>query len=195
MLDIINFQANEIYDEINNEGLTPESAIDRIRVKTDYFDQNDKLQIQKVLMEKYHKSYDDHLKECKADDPRECQTSRWNIPFLHILNKDIAQLEYDIAATIPENSDFSKEEQDNTKQRINEILEELQHLKTGQEIIWTDLMNEMNEMKEMFYLNKKSWRQLLTGKLIEMVGAGVISETVSKNIVESLNPITDKLLE
>jgi hypothetical protein len=34
-----------------------------------------------------------------------------------------------------------------------------------------------------FFINKNSWNNMLAGKLIEMVAAGVISETLSKQIV------------
>lgn len=79
-------------------------------------------------------------------------------------------------------------------QRLDEVLKDLQTLKTGQEIIWTDFLKEIDELKELYSLPKKNWKQLFIGKVVEMVTSGVISETVSKSIVEAIQPNIGKLL-
>ena len=57
-------------------------------------------------------------------------------------------------------------------------------LKKGQELIYNDLLNEIEELKELYFLGKKNWKQLLAGKIIEMVTGGVLNETVSKELIE-----------
>jgi len=193
-MNIISFQVAEIYDEISNEGLGYENALSLIRGKAEYFDPKDRMPFLSELVNKFQKDYDEHLEKCKAEDPRECTTSQWNIPFLHFLNQDIKSLEQEIATAVPDDSNFSTEERKKANERLDEIMSELEKLKVGQEVIWTDIMEELNEMKDRFFLSKKNWRQLLTGKLSEMVIAGVISETISKGIVDSINPITENLL-
>lgn len=113
---------------------------------------------------------------------------------INFLKRDLKSQEEDIATSIPEGSDFSEEDRSNANSRIDDILSELEKLKMGQEIIYTDVLNELNEMREMFFLNKKTWRQLLTGKLVEMVAAGVVSETISKRIADTINPGVTNLL-
>jgi hypothetical protein len=44
-------------------------------------------------------------------------------------------------------------------------------------------------------LGKKNWKQLLIGKLFEMTAAGVISETVSKEIANSIGTVFKKVFE
>ncbi|HMK25250.1 MAG TPA: hypothetical protein VK483_04405 [Chitinophagaceae bacterium] len=89
---------------------------------------------------------------------------------------------------------FTADETVTLNNRIDQLLKDLESLKVGQEIIWTDMMEEISELKNLYFLSKKNWRQLLTGKLSEMVIGGVISETVSKKIAEYINPVFDKLL-
>ena len=72
--------------------------------------------------------------------------------------------------------------------QIDSLKEDLTALKLGQEIIWTDFTDQMNELKEALQMPKKSWKQFLLGKLFEMTVSGVISETVSKKIIELLSP-------
>jgi predicted transcriptional regulator len=80
--------------------------------------------------------------------------------------------------------------------RMNELLKkELDVLKNGQEVIYTDVLNELGELRQYYNLPKKNWRQMFSGKLGEMVAGGVVSETLSKKIVELINPAVDKLLE
>lgn len=67
------------------------------------------------------------------------------------------------------------------------IVEDLKLLKLGQEVIYDDLLSELNELKEYYFLEKSSWKQLMLGKLTEMIAGGVISETVSKEIVNLVN--------
>lgn len=91
-------------------------------------------------------------------------------------------------------SAFSDEEQETLNAKIDSILEELKTLKAGQEVIWADLMKELSELKDLYFLSKKTWRQLLTGKLAEMVAGRIITETVSKRIADSINPTIANLL-
>lgn len=193
-MDLINFQAGEIFEEINNEGMSYEHALNFIRGKSELYQNKEWLNLLINLRARYQETYDEHLKVCRAEIPTDCATNKWHIQLLYFLNEDIKSLEQEIATTVPGDSDFSPEDRQKTNLQVDAILAELEKLKMGQEIIWTDVMNELNELKEMYYLNKKTWRQLLTGKLTEMVSAGVISETISKGIVEAINPVADKLL-
>lgn len=86
---------------------------------------------------------------------------------------------------------FSFEEEISISKKLDEMLTELADLKMGQEIIWTDLTEQINDLKSKFYLGKRTWKQLAAGKLVDMTASGVISETISKKIVEILKPFGD----
>ncbi len=93
------------------------------------------------------------------------------------------------------NTTFSEQDKNDLSNKIDKVLSELEKLQTGHEIIWTDMKEELDELKEMYHLNKKNWRQLLTGKITEMLAGGIVSEAISKKIVDSINPTIEKLLE
>jgi hypothetical protein len=91
--------------------------------------------------------------------------------------------------------EFTFDEMTAMSQKLDKVLQELQVLKAGQEVIWTDVVNELNELKAHFSLGKRNWKQLFLGKMMDMVVSGVISETLSKRIAEVVNPTLSKLLE
>ena len=95
-------------------------------------------------------------------------------------------------------SGFTEKEKKEMNAKVDQMIEmlktEFETLKTGQEIIWTDMKADLEELKLFYNLSKKNWRQLLIGKFTEMVAAGVVSETISKEIVEFINPIAGNLL-
>lgn len=53
-------------------------------------------------------------------------------------------------------------------------------------MLYEDLLKEINELKDLYFLGKKKWYQLLIGKSVEMAAGGIVSETVSKQIIEQV---------
>jgi predicted DNA-binding protein (MmcQ/YjbR family) len=80
--------------------------------------------------------------------------------------------------------DFSREEKTSLNQTLQKIVKDLNTIKLGQQITYDDVKDEFEELKDLYYLNKKNWVQLFTGKLSEMVAGGVIIETISKDLAE-----------
>lgn len=194
-MEFVEFQANEIYEEVTLDGLNYQKTLNHVREQADNFDVRGKIEVLEKIRDKFQGAYDEHLKECTEENPNECGTNKKYMKILYFLNQDITSKQQALATTVPEGkSDFTAKERAEADDRIDQILQELNELKTGQEIIWTDLTNELNELKEMYYLNKKHWRQLFVGKLAEMVGAGIVSETISKKIADTINPLYNQLL-
>jgi len=86
-------------------------------------------------------------------------------------------------------------------QKLDSILADMEKLKAGQEVIWTDFRDdirafrrEMEEMKDLYSLGKHNWRQLMLGKLAEMIAAGIVADTFSKRIEELFMPIVHQLI-
>ena len=142
----------------------------------------------------------DEMKKNRNIEMKDNSTKEGVNYFIRIENKGVeafAKSEYlkPVSSLVStESTDFSAQDIDKLNNNINEILEELKTLKVGQEVIWTDVMEELNELKKLYFLNKKNWRQLLIGKLAEMVSSGVVSETISKKIADSINPIMSTLI-
>jgi len=89
---------------------------------------------------------------------------------------------------------FTYEEMQSANDKLEIIIEDIQKLKAGQEVIWTDVRKELEELKALYFLGKKNWRQLLLGKLTEMTAAGLVGDTLSKAIEEMLKPIVSTFL-
>lgn len=89
---------------------------------------------------------------------------------------------------------FAIEEKIIAAEKVDEILERLKRLELGQEVLYTDVKEDLDELKTLFHLGKKHWKQLLIGKVGEMVLSGIISETVSKQILKLITPLVGKLL-
>lgn len=127
------------------------------------------------------KNYELHLEKCKYKDGDRLKCSQ-NEAYENSLF--FAQNEKDKILDLLDPNDFNFTERESVSKQLAIILESLNKLELGQEITYDDLTNEFEDMKEHFYLSKKPWSQMFVGKLSEMVVAGVISETVSKDIIE-----------
>ena len=78
---------------------------------------------------------------------------------------------------------ISLEEQKLFKDKIDELLERLKKLELGQQVIYDDLEEELQQLKELVsVLGRKDWRQMLLGKLID-AGLGSVAGEVMKVVV------------
>lgn len=84
---------------------------------------------------------------------------------------------------IKENYDNIKKTPEELEKKIDEIIEYLKTLGYGQEIIFDELEELKSEYKN---LNKKTWGQLLKGKLIDLSLAKLIEPDTIKYIYENL---------
>lgn len=96
-------------------------------------------------------------------------------------------------------SDFSEADKEELNAKLDQLKEmimtEFETVKMGQQFTYDDFAKELDELRQYYHLPRKTWRQLLTGKLTEMAISGVVSETISKRIAEHINPIVERLLE
>lgn len=77
---------------------------------------------------------------------------------------------------------FSNEERTDMFFKLDKVIEQLEKLGYGQEVIF----NEIDELKEHFNLGKKSWIDLMVGKMLRLTGEKMIEDTVSKEAVNFL---------
>lgn len=74
------------------------------------------------------------------------------------------------------NAYFTNEEIELTHKKLDELFEKITSLKLGQQIIYDDLVDEIDELKELVnQLSKKNWFEILQGKLIS-VGLGKLTD-------------------
>jgi hypothetical protein len=77
---------------------------------------------------------------------------------------------------------FTVEEESSLHTKLNSIVENLEKLGFGQEIIF----NEIDELKDHFNLGKKNWYQLLKGKLFDIGLAYGVEKAVLEGIYSDL---------
>ena len=126
--------------------------------------------------------FDKHIPVCTTEAPKVCGINRFYEDSLFFMQQEIEELIGEL-----DGSDFQEDEKLQYSGSMELIVEDLKLLKLGQEVIYDDLLSELNELKEYYFLEKSSWKQLMLGKLTEMIAGGVISETVSKEIVNLVN--------
>jgi hypothetical protein len=89
---------------------------------------------------------------------------------------------------------FTEQEIYTVNQKLDIIIDLLQKNFMGNALQWYDVKNEIEEMRNNYSLPKKNWFQMLRGKLSEMVISGMISETISKELVSWGKAVFQKLI-
>lgn len=86
--------------------------------------------------------------------------------------------EYDFFQEAEQTNNFTQEEIVILNKKLDELLERLTKLELGQQIIYDDVQDEFDELRELTkVLNKKNWLQQLQGKLIS-IGLGKLTDEV-----------------
>ncbi|RXR33159.1 hypothetical protein EQG68_05870 [Flavobacterium piscinae] len=79
--------------------------------------------------------------------------------------------------------EFSINEESSLHLKLNQIIEKLEKQGFGQQIIF----DEIEELKNHFNLGKKTWFQLLKGKLIDLTIENALEKTVVQEIYSNLS--------
>jgi hypothetical protein len=143
----------------------------------------DKIKMITIFIEANQEAYDRHKPKCT--DPVNCPDNYAHESMDYYLKQDLKRLGINGSQDA-----FTAEEKKAADEKVDKILAELQSLKndlmTSQQFTYDDLMKEIEELKSLFVLGKKTWNQLFLGKSMEMIFSGMVSETVSKQLLEIL---------
>lgn len=134
--------------------------------------------IERVII-KMRTAFDVHYEKC--GNKENCRYNKFYESAIFFAQNELDEINQNLVA-----SDFTTNEKHQINEGLNKILADLQVLKMSGQITYDDFLEEFKELKEMYFLNKKTWIQILTGKLTEMVAGGVISETLSKQIITEI---------
>lgn len=191
-MNIINRHADKFYPIMIEQSkfmTQPDLCIQEARFKImDYHKYSQRVIFLERLIINARSSYDEHLKDCRKGE--ECNLNSFFEDLIFYLNEEVE-----------ENSKYITTTEFNTEERIqldtfqNDVIAHLKTLSLGQEIIHEDLTNEIAEMKEYLYLNKRNWMQLFAGKLLEMVVGGVIEESTAKSILDFVKSEYSNLID
>lgn len=142
----------------------------------DVDDENDKLKYLTIVLEANEIRHNIHTSGCS--DPITCGTDKQHEKINYYLQQEIRRLGFNLSEDV-----FTREEKQQLTDYLDKVLQELKDLKEENQVIKA----EIEELKNLFILGKKNWRQMAAGKFGEMVFGGVISEATAKPILHGLN--------
>ena len=182
-MNLIQQQTADFLDRKFDERGKYDDFIQKVRTQLyEYRKDAHKLEFIDHLMTLLKQGYDKHLTRCEYPNDRgKCAINKNYENTLFFIQNERDEMIESLPST-----DFSPQERTDINESLQKILADLDKIKMGQEITYDDLIAELNDLKEFYYLNKKHWSQMLIGRLTEMVASGVISETISKDIVETV---------
>lgn len=155
----------------------------------DYHKEVYKIQFVEHLILRFKQSYDEHVENCTYKPKHDCPENLIYENVLFFLQEELEELEENL-----DESYFNKSYRDSLTDSMDEIINRFDKLETGQQITYDDLFQELQELKTFYYLNKKNWVEMLSGKLSAMIAGGIISETVSKEIVDVIKKVYPELI-
>jgi len=188
-MDIIEKIARKSYENnIRFTGDNERTSINNVKLELyDFENQLDKIKFLNIHIDLINEEYQKHLKICK--NLENCGENERAETLIFYLKQELINLGIQI------NDDaFTYDEKINKDSQLEEILNQFNELKAGQQAIYDDVLNEIQELKELYFLGKKKWHQLLAGKIIEMTAGGIISETISKDLLSAIKPSLRNLL-
>jgi|WetSurMetagenome_2_1015567.scaffolds.fasta_scaffold00571_17 hypothetical protein len=166
----------------------PEEIIDQARLQLEDIDNIlDKIKFINILYAANRANFEAHLQTCTEKE--NCLLNYNHEIIDYFLNQELNRFGF----KKPSDS-FSNLEVETFNNKIEDIIEDIQTIKDGQQIIYEDLTNELNELKELYFIGKKKWYQIWLGKVVEMTISGIITETVSKKIITTIQEMANYAL-
>jgi arginyl-tRNA synthetase len=142
------------------------------------YSEEDKLGLLTIILEANEKEFQRHLKD-ECTNPKECRDNKQHQRVTYFLQRELQELGVNINA-----DHFTWEEKSQYNAQLDNLIETLtasnQLLSEQLEILRT----EIEELKNLYVLGKKNWKQILLGKTGEMVASGIVSEAVSKPLLD-----------
>lgn len=142
------------------------------------YSEEDKLGLLTIILEANEKEFQRHLKD-ECTNPKECRDNKQHQRVAYFLQQELEELGININA-----DHFTWEEKSQCNAQLDNLIETLtasnQLLSEQLEILRT----EIEELKNLYVLGKKNWKQLLLGKTGDMVASGIVSEAVSKPLLD-----------
>lgn len=177
--------ANDITTEFLQYGIDDENELIK-KVRSELYEiksEHDKLGLLTIVLEANEIKYQKHIKD-ECTNLKDCPTNKRHERVAYFLQQELREIGFQ-----GNDDSFTSSE----KKRCNEKLDEiLQTILITNEIVSENidiLRNEIEELKSLFVLGKKNWKQQFAGKMTDMVSSGIVSELTAKPFIEKiLNP-------
>lgn len=123
-----------------------------------------------------------HKEKCPTDE-NQCQVSMHYNDMIFYLKERLS--EYGIIS----DDEFSADDKFEYVERLDRIIDSLDGVLAGQQLLYAQILEEIDELKKLMFLTKKSWKNLFTGTVIDWVGGGLTGQIVSENILPHMESI------
>ncbi len=170
-MNIVEKEANNFIEDLYNNGEVNSLGKLKSQLTSKLFDFNrdrDKLDFLKILRQ-----------ETNTQFPEERDLG------LFVIDQEIDGINKYYSFEPKPDDVFSTEEESKLHSKLNEIIDQLNKQGLGQEIIF----EEIESLKNHFNLGKKTWFQLLKGKLIDLTIKEVLNKTIVAAIYDNLSDV------
>lgn len=180
-MNIVEKEAKEFY---RYDFLNGVNSLENLKSKIDsklynFNRDRDKLDFLKILKVSSSEDIEEHMSRgcrgCGYEEPRNLA--------IFAIEQEIESINKYYYFEPKSDDTFSSNEESSLHSKLNVILEKLEKQGFGQQIIF----EEIEELKNHFNLGKKTWFQLLKGKLIELTFESVLEKTVVVEIYSNLS--------
>lgn len=180
-MNIVEEEANSFYRDLFSRGKVHNLGNFKSDLTLKLYDFNkerDKLDFLKILRIKAVTDMDKHMKNCNG-----CGYEKEKKIGIFAIDQEIDDVNrfYNYQPQ-PERA-FTNQEESNLHSKLNNILSELEKQGFGQQIIF----DEIEDLKNHFNLGRKSWFQLVKGKLFDLTAEKVLEKTVIAAIFTTLS--------
>lgn len=190
-MNIVEAEADYFYRRnfINGGVINVENLKSLLNLKLYNFNRDrDKLDFLKILRNNCEKEIESHLKRgCVG---RGCDYEKKREIAIFVIDQEIDEINKYYTFEPQTENKFTSKEESQLQEKLNEIIDELKKQKFGQQIIF----EEIEDLKNHFNLGKKTWFQLLKGKLVEMSVENILEKTIIENIFNNLSEDFKRLL-
>jgi hypothetical protein len=182
-MNIVEKEATEFYEyEFINSGLvnTLENLRTALNTKLwNFYRDRDKLDFLKILRTTCAEDIENHINGgcvgCGYEEPRNLA--------IFTIEQEIEKINKNYSFEPKKEEVFSSKEESELHSKLNHIIDELKKQGFGQQIIF----EEIEDLKDHFNLGKKTWFQLLKGKLIDLTIEKALEKTVIVEIYKNLS--------
>jgi hypothetical protein len=163
-MTIPELQAKEFAEDFFNAGIpnTFENLKDRLDNKLFLFRKDkDQLDFLKVLVSEISIDIQSHEEKCTTIG---CHYRKEREPGIFLIQQEVDEINSRFEFEPDLEDRFSTEDEISLHNKLNNIIENLKSQELGQEVLY----EEIESMKNHFNLGKKTWFQLLKGKLVDV---------------------------
>lgn len=177
--NIIIFQADDYFSRAVFRNVSPETFMNYIRRNTiRYTTIADKIVFMERIALKIKQTYDQHALHCSQQEDGSCRFIKRYERVLFYIQSDLVKMKKWLSKR-----ELNEMENRRMNVRLKQIIDLLNQTKVGKKINYKVFMREIGELKSYYYLNKKLWRQLLVGKITQMISQGTVKKSFYKEVL------------